>query len=89
MLKDIGDSKRMNSSLHTVDGGCPDLQTQALPVISLILSAQFWPQFKAESLELPHEVTEALDVYTKAFQTLKGNRTLVWKSQPGFGNLDQ
>jgi len=88
MLKDIGDSKRMNSLLHTVDGGCPELQTQAFPVNSLILSAQFWPQFKAENLELPHEVTEALDVYTKAFQTLKGNRTLVWKPHLGFANID-
>merc|ERR1719357_1737200 len=88
MLKDIGDSKRMNSLLHTVDGGCPELQTQAFPVNSLILSAQFWPQFKNESLELPHEVSEALDVYTKAFQTLKGNRTLVWKPHLGFANVD-
>merc|ERR1719402_970105 len=88
MLKDIGDSKRMNSLLHTVDGGCPELQTQAFPVNSLILSAQFWPQFKAENLELPDEVTEALDVYTKAFQTLKGNRTLVWKPHLGFANID-
>jgi len=30
-----------------------------------------------------------LDVYTKAFQTLKGNITLVWKSHLGFANLDQ
>ena len=88
MLKDIGDSKRMNSLLHTVDGGCPELQTQAFPVNSLILSAQFWPQFKNESLELPQEVSEALDVYTKAFQTLKGNRTLVWKPHLGFANVD-
>merc|ERR1712179_336355 len=31
---------------------------------------------------------EALDVYTKAFQTLKGNRTLVWKPHLGFANID-
>merc|ERR1719312_2222349 len=88
MLKDIGDSKRMNGLLHTVEGGCPELQTQAFPVNSLILSAQFWPQFKSESLELPSEVTEALNVYTKAFQTLKGNRTLIWKPHLGFANID-
>ena len=41
--EDIGDSKRMKTLLHTVDGGCPELQTQAFPVNSLILSAQFWP----------------------------------------------
>ena len=68
MLKDIGDSKRINSLLHTVDGGCPELQTQAFLVNALVLSAQFWPQFKNETLELPPEIGEALEVYTKAFQ---------------------
>ena len=43
--EDIGDSKRMKTLLHTVDGGCLKLQTQAFPVNFLILSAQFWPQF--------------------------------------------
>ena len=88
MLKDIGDSKRINTALHTVEGGCPELQTQAFPVNALILSAQFWPQFKNETLELSNEISEALDVYTKAFQTLKGNRTLVWKPHLGFANID-
>ena len=58
----VGEQAEMNSLLHTVDGGCPELQTQAFPVNSLILSAQFWPQFKAECLEFPHEVTEAMVV---------------------------
>merc|ERR1719495_980286 len=88
MLKDISDSKRINSHLHSQDGGCPELQTQQFPVNSIILSGQFWPQFKAETLELPLEVRESLDVYTKAFQTLKGNRTLHWKHHLGFANLD-
>jgi hypothetical protein len=28
MLKDIGDSKRINYHLHSQDGGCPELITQ-------------------------------------------------------------
>ena len=89
MLKDIGDSKRINSLLHTVDGGGPELQNQPFPVNSLILSAQFWPPFKNETtLELPPAIGDALDVYTKAFQTLKGNRTLVWKPHLGFANIE-
>merc|ERR1719320_2251532 len=32
-----------------------ELHNQAFPVNSLILSAQFWPQFKAENLQLPKE----------------------------------
>ena len=34
------------------------------------------------------QVADSLDVYTKAFQTLKGNRTLVWKQHLGFANID-
>ena len=55
---------------------------------AIILSAQFWPPFKQETLQLPAEVTEALNVYTKSFEALKGNRTLVWKTNLGQVNLD-
>ena len=88
MLKDLGDSKRINSLLYTEDGGCAQLQTAAFPVTAQILSAHFWPQLKNETLELPSQINEALEVYTKAFQTLKGNRTLVWKPNLGSVNLD-
>jgi len=87
MLKDIGDSKRINSYLHSGQGSA-ELTNHSFPVNALILSAQFWPQFKAESVSPPSEVAEALEVYTKAFQTLKGNRTLVWKPHLGFANID-
>ena len=74
---DFVDSKRTNSLPHTVDGGCPELESQAFPFYSIIsLSAQFL----TESLELPGEFTEALDVYTKDFQIV--NKTELW-----FGNL--
>eukprot|EP00088_Acartia_fossae_P022438 TRINITY_DN2363_c0_g1_i3.p1 TRINITY_DN2363_c0_g1~~TRINITY_DN2363_c0_g1_i3.p1 ORF type:complete len:803 (-),score=175.51 TRINITY_DN2363_c0_g1_i3:526-2934(-) len=88
MLKDIGDSKRINYQLHSQDGGCPELITQPIRVNSMILSAHFWPQFKtSEPVQLTEQVKEALDVYTKAFQTLKGNRTLEWLSGLGFVNV--
>jgi len=84
MLKDISDSKRINYHLHSQDGGCPDLRAQVIDVNSLILSAHFWPPFKAsEPVELPEQVKNALNVYTKAFQIMKGNRTLEWNSGLG------
>jgi len=107
MLKDIGDSKRINTLLHqekqeeTVapatsaeENNQPMakenyLQKCAFPVNSIILSAQFWPQFKAmETLQLPEPVVQSLETYTKAFEAMKGNRTLVWKTHLGFANID-
>ena len=51
-------------------------------------SSPLRPQFKEDSLRLPAEVSACLDVYTKAFEAMKGNRTLVWKSHLGFANID-
>lgn len=52
----------------------------------MILSAQFWPSFKEEKLRLPEYIWKHLKKYTTAFESLKGNRTLVWK--PHLGNVD-
>ncbi|XP_014299608.2 anaphase-promoting complex subunit 2 [Microplitis demolitor] len=84
MLKDIYDSKRIDGLIqsnvnYTTEK--PPFATSAL-----ILSAQFWPPFKEEwKLQLPKFVQDHLDKYVKAFETLKGNRTLCWK--PHLGNV--
>lgn len=54
----------------------------------MILSAQFWPSLREERLELPQKIQSALDAYTKAFETLKGNRTLTWKPHLGLVTLE-
>lgn len=55
---------------------------------SLILSAQFWPSFREEKIELPEIMNTSLETYTKAFETLKGNRTLNWKPHLGQYNVN-
>ncbi|XP_049784564.1 anaphase-promoting complex subunit 2 isoform X1 [Schistocerca cancellata] len=86
MLKDVYDSKRINAHLHSDPNF--SLEQQKFPVCAMVLSAQFWPPFKGDTLELPPFIKEHLDVYTKAFETLKGNRTLCWKPHLGAVNLD-
>ncbi|KAK6627062.1 hypothetical protein RUM44_009539 [Polyplax serrata] len=86
MLKDIYDSKRINAHLH-----CEadlNLIEQAYPTNAKILSAPFWPPFKEETLELPPCVKEQMNIYTKSFENLKGNRTLCWKPHLGIVNMD-
>lgn len=69
MLKDVYDSKRINAHLHSDPNF--KLDRQQFPSTAMILSAQFWPPFKEETLELPDFVKEHLQIYTKAFETLK------------------
>jgi len=61
MLKDISDSKRINNAITGDEEQNKEqkgmLSGQPFPVNAVILSAQFWPQFKEqENLQLPKEV---------------------------------
>lgn len=87
MLKDVYDSKRIDGNIQSDSGY--DVESQHFPTSALILSAQFWPPFKEEwNLELPKPVKDQLAKYMKAFEALKGNRTLCWKPHLGNVNLE-
>lgn len=86
MLKDVADSKRMNVHLNARDG--KGSFEGDFPVNSMILSAQFWPAFREEKIKLPEYIWQHLKKYTAAFETLKGNRTLVWKPHLGLVNME-
>ncbi|XP_054016183.1 anaphase-promoting complex subunit 2 isoform X2 [Hylaeus anthracinus] len=84
MLKDVYDSKRIDGYIQSDTNY--SLKKEQFPTSALILSAQFWPPFKENwKLELPKFVQNQLQKYVKAFETLKGNRTLCWK--PHLGNV--
>ena len=78
----------MNTLLHNEEQGTPNMMFKEWRVNSIIVSAQFWPQFKTETLELPENIAKGLEAYTKAFEAVKGNRTLVWKPHLGSTNID-
>lgn len=71
MLKDISDSKRINSLLEKDEQYKEE--SKNFPVLAMVLSAQFWPAFKEDSLTLPATIKEQFQYYTNAFETLKGN----------------
>lgn len=85
MLKDISDSKRINS---LIDQDIKYAQMgKSFLCNAMILSAQFWPPFKDESLELPDQVKEHMEAYRRTYASLKGNRTLCWKPHLGIVNI--
>ncbi|KAF7402890.1 hypothetical protein HZH66_005157 [Vespula vulgaris] len=87
MLKDVYDSKRIDGNIQSDTSY--SLEKEHFPTSALILSAQFWPPFKEDwKLELPQIVQDQLNKYVKAFEALKGNRTLCWKPHLGNVNLE-
>uniref|UniRef100_A0A1A9ZZH8 Anaphase-promoting complex subunit 2 n=1 Tax=Glossina pallidipes TaxID=7398 RepID=A0A1A9ZZH8_GLOPL len=84
MLKDITDSKRINSHIQSD----PKYnESKQFDISSLIISAQFWPSFNKETVELPEEIANEFKKYTKSYEDYKGNRTLNWRSVTGRVNI--
>ncbi|EDW01938.1 anaphase-promoting complex subunit 2 [Drosophila grimshawi] len=84
MLKDVTDSKRINAHIHS-NGNCDE--TPLFDISSMIISAQFWPSFNKESLQLPEELENEFKKFTKAYESYKGNRTLNWRPVTGRVNI--
>lgn len=76
MLKDMNDSKRINTYILSEESGF--VQERPFDLSALVVSSQFWPTFKKETMELPPAIKELFDQYTKAFESFKDNRTLHW-----------
>ncbi|XP_017013477.2 anaphase-promoting complex subunit 2 [Drosophila takahashii] len=85
MLKDVTDSKRINAHIHSDSNRT---ENQLFDISSLIVSAQFWPSFNKESLQLPEELENEFKKYTKAYEAYKGNRTLNWRTVTGRVNIE-
>ncbi|XP_058810288.1 anaphase-promoting complex subunit 2 [Phymastichus coffea] len=89
MLKDISDSKRIDASIQQAFEAQPESERAPFATSALVLSAQFWPPFKEDwRLELPAPVQRQLERYARAFEALKGSRTLCWKSHLGSVGLE-
>lgn len=78
MLKDVRDSKRINSHILESTSFTNEASPEDPTVSALIVSSQFWPSFKKESMEFPEEINKVFERYKKSFEEYKGNRTLMW-----------
>ncbi|XP_050072708.1 anaphase-promoting complex subunit 2 [Anopheles maculipalpis] len=77
MLKDITESKRINAHIHSPEASVGELVVPH-QVSALIVSSQFWPTFRKETMELPDSIKTMFEKYTKAYESYKVNRTLQW-----------
>ncbi|CAF1047201.1 unnamed protein product [Brachionus calyciflorus] len=93
MLKDISESKRINSNVleqlkQTGVQQISDLEVNQTNLKCLILSEQFWPKLKEEKIELPKQLEEIQTKFMKSYEAFKGNRTLIWKNTIGLVKIE-
>lgn len=94
MLKDIGESKRINANILEQFKQKEITQIESLENISsnnlkcLILSEQFWPKLKEEKVELTDDLKKIQEKFIGCYEAFKGNRTLIWKNNLGQVTID-
>ncbi|XP_053138674.1 anaphase-promoting complex subunit 2 isoform X1 [Hemicordylus capensis] len=88
MLKDMADSRRINANIRDEEQKLPEEERPPFSLVAVILSSEFWPPLKEEKLELPEQIKEAMEAYSKKYEKLKAMRTLNWKHHLGLVNLD-
>ncbi|KAJ7334437.1 Anaphase-promoting complex subunit 2 [Desmophyllum pertusum] len=88
MLKDVADSRRINSHIQASAAKSENTKTDTIPLTAMVLSAVFWPAFREEKLKVAEEIQRAMDEYTRGFEALKGMRTLRWKPHLGLVEVE-
>ncbi|KAK9249540.1 hypothetical protein V1506DRAFT_450599 [Lipomyces tetrasporus] len=83
MVKDILESKRVDSNIHDPTTVAPGTYPVAGIVHASMLSRLFWPAFRDEDLVLPPVIEEQLNRYSAKFSILKSARKLTWLKRLG------
>ncbi|XP_046449406.1 anaphase-promoting complex subunit 2-like [Daphnia pulex] len=82
MLKDVADSKRINTHLQSV------VHKPEFPISAMIISAQYWDQLKDKPMKLPIKIINQLEQYNQNYKTVKTSRSLHWVPQSGSVELE-
>lgn len=67
----MADSRRINTNIRDEEEKLPEEEKPPFSLVAVILSSEFWPPLKEEKLELPDQVKEAMDAYSKKYEKLK------------------
>lgn len=93
MLKDLADSKRINTNVQSVPNTATPLRRRRHLVDigamqATIVSHLFWPQLSSEEFNLPPEVSAMLSTYAAKYRSLKAPRKLQWRPSLGTVSLE-
>ena len=79
MLRDVLDSRRVDTSIRNDQNLHMDSQSQRTPDFhTKILSRLFWPALHSETFSIPTEMAALQSRYATGFETLKQSRKLTW-----------
>lgn len=92
MLRDLADSKRINSNVRTIANTATPLKAfqDLVPLDGLgvtIISQLFWPQLQFEEFKLPRGVQAMLSTFGRKYHAIKAPRVLQWKPSLGTVSL--
>ncbi|SPO00936.1 related to component of the anaphase promoting complex [Cephalotrichum gorgonifer] len=93
MLKDIGDSKRVDDTIAVWmrSGEAGPLVAPSMPALEVhakILSRLFWPTLPREHFVVPRPVVEWQRRYESGFEHLKSQRKLTWIDNVGTATVE-
>ena len=85
MLKDYDNSRIMNDLVRKQLTSIPAPSTSNIdvPINTLIISREYWPEVKFSPIELPEQLVDIQTAYTAEYEKLKAHRTLHWS--PNYG----
>lgn len=92
MLKDISDSRRVDSSVRKDQGlskppSRPHSKRPTQPEVpelhAKILSRFFWPELQDQEFKVPAEIASLQERYSAGFEALKQSRKLTWRNGLG------
>lgn len=88
MLKDYVDSRSINELVRKklIHSDFPLVSQSNIPVNTLIISSEYWPEVKFSPIELPPELVAIQSAYTEAYTSIKAHRTLHWS--PNYGMIE-
>lgn len=87
MLKDLGDSKRLDAYVHNESAKHSDEAQVQGWLDSKILSAAFWPPLPQDAMTMHDSVAHHFNAYAKFYSLLKKPRSLKWKPTCGVVKL--
>ncbi|KAL7542585.1 hypothetical protein ACHAXR_012103 [Thalassiosira sp. AJA248-18] len=88
MIKDIDDSKRIHTNIHSTLAQSNPSVNDAPVVDAAIVSHIFWPALQREEYKNHPRLASRLDQFSTEYAKLKNPRRLVWMKQLGMVELE-